>query len=230
MKRIVIISTMVLLAVSCSTSNTAGNDIPTIPATHIVHKATITPSPQPSHTETMTPTVVWPLTIPLSEAENSMEFPEIPCNHVMTIKPGKHTLEDVLYLLGPPIYRRDFQEGIALGYPTMNNLKFNNIVLIDPETQNVLLLALVGCDRTLFEPECLTIDCYQDIYGEPIPTVTNHSRDHLFFSNSGLALLVSNNYDPNAIFGPIQYLSPNITIEEYILHNGYFAITFAFTP
>jgi hypothetical protein len=206
---------------------------PSVPTFNAVNTATaIAISPTISTpTATIEPTIgaprditPWPLSVQLLSADQlragdipSWEQSTTPSEQLLKLQPGISTLKDVYGVLGHPSRRRDFPEGVVLGYGAVHTYKYWHTILLDGIDGTVLLVTIVGNPEDAYFP---TLDALEAKYGEPVLAVTNYSWKHLFFDTKDIATLG----------GLTQVLPPNTTLQQYQAHNGYFWISLAFTP
>ena len=147
--------------------------------------ATLSPSPiftLASVTATpMSDPTPWPLQVEMRDSGNwdARRARE----QLLELVPGESTLQDLYSLVGYPDWRRDFPSGVALRYASELG-KLPHVVLVDGVTGKVLLVSVYNHNNEFYS--LVTI---KSMYGEPTLASTIYTRDHLLFTNAGIAII-----------------------------------------
>lgn len=178
-----------------------------------------TSTPEPTATvllPTLTPTP-WPLQVEVGEWSRQVSREKL-----LELTPGESTLQDLFALVGYPSARADYPSGVVLRYASELG-KLPHTVLVDGITGRVLLVSIYDFHKNFIYLSGLTYK-----YGEPVLADTIHTRDHLFFSVAGIAL-ITDDKDNNDIWY-VQFFPKETSLDDYQAHQGYWRETFAFTP
>ena len=167
-----------------------------------------TPSPTP-----------WLLQVKLVDWD---EQEPISREQLLQLVPNESTLQDMYALVGYPSAKANLSNGVVLRYASELG-KLPHTVLVDGVTGKVLFVAVYDFHKNFFYLSTLKAK-----YGEPVFADTIYQRDHLFFPESGVAVITG--HDDNNDIWHVQYLPMGTTLEDYRENQGYWAETFAFTP
>ncbi len=180
-----------------------------MPTSALESTATVTlPTPTPTR---------WPLQVELGEWSRQVSREKL-----LQLVPGKSTLQDLYTLVGCPSARADFLSGVTLRYASELG-KLPHVVLVEGLTGKVLVVSVYDFNKNFFYLSGLTYK-----YGKPVLAETIYTRNHLFFTGAGIAL-ITDGKDNNDIWYA-QFFTKETTLDDYRAHQGYWRETFAFTP
>ncbi len=208
---IIVLSLLAMGMMLNACGSASSTSTPPAPAFVLLPESTATmlpPTPSP------TP---WPLQVELGEWSH-----QISREKLLELVPGKSTLQDLYALVGLPSARADFPSGVALRYASELG-KLPHAVLVDGVTGKVLFVAIDDFSKNFFYLSGLTYK-----YGNPVLAVTINTRDHLFFTDAGMAIIADEEDHNDIWYG--QFFPKEMTLDDYRSHQGFMKETFAFTP
>jgi hypothetical protein len=137
---------------------------------------------------------------------------------LLKLEPGKDGLEDVYNALGYPINSQITENGIALCYPSEDDMN-PHVILVDNQYHVVRLVAV--CNYL----DMFTLEGLEETFGLRDLADTIDGYEYWLFEGKGVAFVVEGRNDNDILY--IQFFESYMSLADYLSVDGYSRETFA---